>query len=149
MHPLPMAAVLLLAINDHWLKQAHPSALTGKLSDFAGLFFFPLLLEAFVEVALAWGRRYRGPSMRRLVPLVLVTGASFGLMKTTELGVRVYGVGLGALQWPFRAFGALLRQQAVPPFAEAGLIRDPSDLVALLALFGTLAFGRARARERR
>ena len=31
-------------MNDHVLKHACPGVVTGKLSDFAGLFFFPLFL---------------------------------------------------------------------------------------------------------
>lgn len=146
MHPLPLASVVLLAVNDHWWKQAYPSMITGKLSDLAGLFFFPLLLEAFVEVARALVGRYRGPSMRLLVSMVLLTGMSFALMKTTALGVRVYGLGLGALRWPAQALLSLLSEGVLPPLSEPGLVRDPSDLVALLALLGTLAFGRFRAR---
>ncbi len=46
-HPVPLASVALLALNDHVLKRYHPSVVTGKLSDFAGLFFFPILLCAF------------------------------------------------------------------------------------------------------
>lgn len=47
-HPLPLAAVAVLAVNDHLLKGASilPTWITGKLSDFAGLFFFPVLLAA-------------------------------------------------------------------------------------------------------
>lgn len=145
-HPIPLASVVLLAMNDHWWKQAYPSVLTGKLSDLAGLFFFPLLLEALVEVARALRGSYRGPSMRLLVSMVVLTGISFALMKTTALGVRVYGIGLGALRWPAQAVLSLLREGVLPPLSEPGLVRDPSDLVALLSLFGTLAFGRFRAR---
>src|SRR5690242_20127817 len=53
LHPLPLAAVAVLAINDHLLKGAGvlPGWLTGKLSDIAGLFFFPLLLTALARGA--------------------------------------------------------------------------------------------------
>jgi len=39
-------AVLLLVLNDWYLKETCPNVLTGKLSDFAGLFAFPFLLSA-------------------------------------------------------------------------------------------------------
>lgn len=45
-HPLSLLAVGLLLLNDHLLKHIAPSVLTGKLSDFAGLFFFPFLAAA-------------------------------------------------------------------------------------------------------
>lgn len=50
-HPVALAAVAVLAANDHLLKGSGllPGALTGKLSDVAGLFFFPLLLSAAIR----------------------------------------------------------------------------------------------------
>lgn len=44
--PAFVGAVVVLAVNDHLLKGAGllPAAWTGKISDFAGLFFFPVLL---------------------------------------------------------------------------------------------------------
>jgi len=42
-HPLSVGATGLLILNDHVLKSAMPGLVTGKLSDFAGLFFFPFL----------------------------------------------------------------------------------------------------------
>jgi hypothetical protein len=49
-HPIPVGATILLALNDHWLKHAHvlPRAITGKLSDVCGLFVFPVLLVAIL-----------------------------------------------------------------------------------------------------
>jgi hypothetical protein len=43
-HPLFITAVLLLLINDHILKGAYGNWLTGKLSDFAGLFVLPVIV---------------------------------------------------------------------------------------------------------
>lgn len=44
-HPLFIASVLLLLLNDFYLKQAYGNVLTGKLSDFAGLFAFPFFFS--------------------------------------------------------------------------------------------------------
>jgi hypothetical protein len=49
-HPLSIGAVLLLVLNDHLLRHFWPSWWTGKLGDFAWLFFFPFITAAF----LAW-----------------------------------------------------------------------------------------------
>jgi hypothetical protein len=76
-HPLPLATVLLLAVNDHLLKARWPGLLTGKLSDFAGLFFFPLLLP--LPPALS----------------VLATGAVFTALKTWPAFNRVVSPLLG------------------------------------------------------
>lgn len=51
-HPATLASIALLLVNDHWLKAAFPSWWTGKLSDFAGLFFFPFLLAALLGLFL-------------------------------------------------------------------------------------------------
>jgi len=42
-HPLSILAILLLLFNDHWLRYAHPSWLTGKLGDFTWLVFAPFI----------------------------------------------------------------------------------------------------------
>jgi hypothetical protein len=83
-HPLPLAAVAILAINDHLLKGSGllPAWLTGKLSDFAGLFFFPLLLAALVRGALRLAGRPDVEDRRALAgAAILATGVVFTLIK--------------------------------------------------------------------
>jgi hypothetical protein len=41
-----IAALILLLLNDHFFKSFSPNLITGKLSDFAGLFIFPLFWTA-------------------------------------------------------------------------------------------------------
>lgn len=56
--PAFVAAVLLLLINDFVLKPRIGNALTGKLSDFAGLFAFPFFWSALLvrhRAAIYWG----------------------------------------------------------------------------------------------
>lgn len=50
-HPIPIAAALLLALNDHVLKGAHvlPGIVTGKLSDVCGLFVLPIVIAAITN----------------------------------------------------------------------------------------------------
>lgn len=47
-HPVPLGAVGIMLLNDFILKPLAPSWWTGKLSDFAGLIFLPLILAAFL-----------------------------------------------------------------------------------------------------
>lgn len=47
--PAPLGAVAVLAINDHWLKDRFHNAVTGKLTDLALCFFFPLLLSVLLR----------------------------------------------------------------------------------------------------
>jgi hypothetical protein len=46
----PIVALIVLVANDHVLKGSAlaPAWLTGKLSDVAGLFLFPILLTALL-----------------------------------------------------------------------------------------------------
>jgi len=52
-NPVTWLSIVLLLINDHILKNVSPSWLTGKLSDFAGIFFFPFIIAAGLSVFLA------------------------------------------------------------------------------------------------
>jgi hypothetical protein len=45
-HPTSLIAIALLVINGHILKSFFPSHLTGKISDAAGLSFYPFLVTA-------------------------------------------------------------------------------------------------------
>ncbi len=51
-HPAVLASVAVVAVNDHVLKGSGwlPGAVTGKLSDVAGLFFFPILVAALLYI---------------------------------------------------------------------------------------------------
>ena len=45
--PLFLLGLIVLLLNDFYLKAQFNNFLTGKLSDFAGLFIFPLFFAAF------------------------------------------------------------------------------------------------------
>jgi hypothetical protein len=125
---VPLAAVALLVLNDHVFKARWPGLVTGKLSDVAGLTFFPIVLDALAAVLP--GRRAMD-RVRRMAACALTTAAVFAAVKTWAPATRAYAIGLGLLQWPFRAAGAVLQGQPPGPPAEAILARDPTDLVAL------------------
>ncbi|MFO0633179.1 MAG: hypothetical protein U0168_10040 [Nannocystaceae bacterium] len=50
LHPVWLASLVLLALNDHWLKYAGllPDVVTGKLSDLAGLVVAPALFATLL-----------------------------------------------------------------------------------------------------
>ncbi len=89
--PAPLAALLVLVVNDHVLKGAGvlPGWLTGKLSDVAGLFFFPVLLAHLAGRFAAQRRRVAQLS-------VLCTGLVFALLKVwpaaAAIASRLWGV---------------------------------------------------------
>ena len=78
-----VVAVGLLAVNDGALKAWSPSWVTGKLSDFAGLFFAPVLLLMLVEL-LPWMREHRTLQARRVVCYGLI-GAVFSFAQVLSL----------------------------------------------------------------
>ena len=75
--PWVALAVGVLLVNDHWGKQHLGGWWPGKLSDFAGLTFFPLALQGLFEIIQAWRGRFEAPSRRALVACALATGAVF------------------------------------------------------------------------
>jgi hypothetical protein len=95
LHPVTLAAALLLAVNDWVLKpRLGPSAMTGKLSDLAGLVFAPVVLSAAIglglHLAAGLGARV-DPSLsrRRLVLCTVATGAVFAAVKLDPGAARV------------------------------------------------------------
>lgn len=100
-------ALLILFANDRWLKRASllPSAVTGKLSDFAGL----------VVVGLGLAMVFCSSARQRAWALLLV-GSVFTLIKTVPDTTRHAERLLGLLGIPSRIWC------------------DPTDLCALLVL---------------
>ncbi len=121
-HPITIAAIGLLLLNDHVLKSAAPSFWTGKISDFAGLFFFPFLFTAILAAGLRLLQRDVAPLWVFFTAL-LITLFSFTALKT----IPAVNVGVS------RALGVQI-------------VRDPTDLLALLMLpaAGLLAVRLAR-----
>lgn len=50
LHPLLIISLLLLLANDHWFKHSYHNWLTGKLSDFTGVFVFAVFFMAILPV---------------------------------------------------------------------------------------------------
>lgn len=130
-HPVAVAAVFVLALNDHVLKHAYPGFVTGKLSDVAGMIFFPLVLHAIVT----WIAP-RARSDRILVASCVATAIVFALVKTLPVANDAYRIAWGAMQTPFRG-----------RFVRVVLVRDPTDLLALPFVLVAIALGRGRRVE--
>ncbi len=141
--PWPVLAIVVLAVNDHLLKGAGllPGWLTGKLSDFAGLLFFPLLLvtlyNLFVEgVGGLLRRRFFGasPSTLQLVFACILTGVVFSAVQIHPSAAELYA----------RSSSWLAFWSSAPP---ARVVMDPSDILAVPMVFVAFLLGqRAIAR---
>jgi hypothetical protein len=147
LHPVALACIALLLLNDHYLKSAYPGTITGKLSDVAGLVFFPLLLAGLWEVALLAIRRWEGRPRRRVVVVaVVITGIGFALVKTTQPAAEAFSDALGFGQWlPAALASAITAHPVVGLPVVTRIVVDPGDLIALPALLVTLAIGLRRA----
>ena len=123
-HAVFAVAVLVLFVNDHFLKAAYPGFITGKLSDIAGMIYFPLLLEMLLAPMV----KHR----RLLLACCTATAIAFTLTKTTAFGNDAFRLAWGAMQWPWYA----LRGEGFP---RVVLVQDPTDVIAvpfvLIALY--------------
>ena len=81
MHPITLLAVILLVVNDWILKPWLHDALTGKLSDVAGLIFAPVVLSAAIGLVLRLFRRDGYLTQRRLVVCIAATGVTSAAVK--------------------------------------------------------------------
>jgi hypothetical protein len=111
-HPLSLGAIVLLLLNDHLLRRLWPSWWTGKLGDFAWLFFIPFACA----VLLAWLVPHRWKAHESIV-----VGLAFGL----PTGIFVLA---NTLPW-FHEWSVQLAEAAFG--FPVSWRRDPSDLVAL------------------
>jgi hypothetical protein len=114
-HPLSIAAIVLLLINDHIWRKVAPSWLTGKIGDAAWLVFAPFLVAAI----LAWLLPLRLKRRDEIIGhgAIIVVGLVFAGAKTIpafhSLTIKVLETLTG---WP-----NVLRM-------------DPTDLIALPVL---------------
>lgn len=130
LHPVALIAIAGLILNDQILKRWMGGSVPNKVSDFAGLVFFPLLLLAAGEVALRPLRTGR----TMLLVAIVATGAVFTGIKLSPLAAGAYGDLLGWLRWPYVAVTHLARGHTAPAARRVHIVSDKGDLVALVAL---------------
>lgn len=141
LHPLALGAACVLALNDRVWKQAYGNWWTGKLSDVAGLLFFPWLLLAAWELGSWLLRRPWRAGYRALRCCIAVTLVGFTAINVShELGARYEDL--------LRELWAVLRK-VLPASLWLGKPRhtvDPTDLLALVALLVPWRLGVAKLR---
>ncbi len=97
LRPEVLLATAVLLLNDHWLKGAGllPGWLTGKLSDVAGLFIFPILLAKLIHIAV-------GPLQRRQI-----TALSLATTLLTAAGFTLANIHAGFNAWLSHVWGRM------------------------------------------
>ncbi len=146
LHPVILASIALFIVNDHVFKPAHPGWLTGKLSDVAGLIFFPVLVAAIAEIVAPTVRRHPAAALALCVGL---TGLTFVVMLLVPAGGDGYRWFFGVAQWPFRVAAAVIAGAPGPGVTPVMFAADPTDLIALPALLVPLALAVQRGHPHR
>lgn len=127
-----LVALTTLLVNDFWLKQMYPGAITGKLSDFAGVFAIAVFFAMLIP--------------RRAEAVCVVIGALFIIWKLPQLTPLIEG-------WPVTRVADLTDTIAliVLPFVPRYVRTPPSPQraaaipVAFLSLFAFAATSLPRA----
>ncbi len=135
LHPVALVALVLVIFNDRILKVSYPSEVSGKLSDFAGLVYFPLFLVAAIEGA-RWLRRRTGWELtsRSVVVAVVVVGTAFVAIKVSHPAGEVYRTVMGVVLYPLDLLSSVMAENGVPPLSRVSLVEDKVDLIAVPAL---------------
>ena len=115
-HPLWLAALATLVLNDHVFKAMYPGLLTGKLSDVAGLFIVPALLATLLRIK----------NVRSLALLTTGVGVLFAAINVFE---------------PV----ALLMDQLISLLIPFHTTTDPTDVLCLPALFAGFYYATSHA----
>lgn len=120
--PWTISAILLMGLNDHYLKFQFHNFWTGKISDFAGLFYFPVFLITMWRLAQKFILRQESrPTLSPwevLVSLAL-TDFLFILFKLSP--------------WLSRGLESFFGRYLFP----ISITNDPTDLMAIASNLGT------------
>lgn len=135
--PLFILFLILLLVNDFYLKGAFHNVLTGKLSDFSGLFIFPIFWSAifpkrkaliFIATAVLftfWKSEYSAGLIQWMNPY-------FGVGRTVDLS-DLMALPMIGLAWFYTKSGS---QPAIRP---AFMLRLSTYLIGMVAMFAFYA----------
>ena len=116
-----LSALVLTFLNDHFFKHQFHNFLTGKISDFTGLFYFPLFIYALVVFIKAPNLKHNVISKSVLIAAILLTDVLFITFKYTQARI-----------WLTDLFGNYLFKIEIVP--------DYTDAVALVMNIATYIF---------
>ena len=118
LHWVFLSSLVVLVLNDHLFKDITPGAVTGKLSDVAGLVMFPILAVSTLE--LICGRQ---ASQKTVWGIAVGTVVVFAAMQFMPLATHGYETIAGWIQW------LLSGTSGVP--TPVRHVPDPWDTVAI------------------
>jgi hypothetical protein len=144
LHPLAIAALVVLVLNDHVLKDLAPGPLTGKLSDVVGLVVLPLLVLGAWELATATLGRWHEPTGTALIVAIVLAGGAFTAIKMSGDAAEIYRIGMGFARWSVEAGIAAVGGAQSPETGRVRLAQDMSDMICLPALLVAWRVGRSR-----
>jgi hypothetical protein len=120
-NPIPALAVFGMALNDHWWKWSYSSWLTGKISDFLGVFYFPIFVCAVICLVRNYVFNQRRLKVAYISAPMMVVAMSFTTL--LMLTIKLSPSAAHAVQSCFSSY--LFKIQIIP---------DPTDLFALVSL---------------
>jgi hypothetical protein len=148
LHPLALLSLAVWLLNDHVWKAAAAGTrwgmVTGKLSDVAGLVFYPTLMVALVELVCR-----RVINWKWVVSACTATMLVFALIKLWPPAGEAYRWAFGGLRWPLDVLLATLQGRPAPPLRPVDLWRDATDLWAVPAGLAAMWLGIGRSRRNR
>lgn len=131
LHPIALGSIAVLVVNDWYIKQHWPGPFAGKLSDVAGLIFFPLLLVALAELGALLVRRPWQATRSTFVAVAVIVAVVFASTKAIEPVRNADEVILGWLWWLPGAAYRLASGQAAGSPGRHQVTADLSDLLAV------------------
>lgn len=119
--PLGVFLLVIWFLNDVWIKSAYPGLISGKLSDFAGVFLTPHILTAIIGLALSFfkkpGEKSYFHEFYIFIVSILVTTTLFTLINLNQ------------------SYNDLL---SITIWNRTGGVADPYDLFAFIMLIPSL-----------
>lgn len=135
-HPLTVASLVVLVVNDHLLKQRWPGVVTGKLSDVAGVFMVGALVVA-ITGSVRWGTSLTALAFAALKTVTVVAVWAAPLLGGQTLRDRTDLIALLVL-WPLGRLATRLGATA-SPHVHDGWGTIGAVFVVLGAVFATSA----------
>lgn len=128
-HSFLAASVLLL--NDWILKECCRSVLTGKISDFAGIYLIALLVAS--AVISGCGRLgYTDQRKPQVLLSFVILAAAFIFVKSTQTGMNLFLDLNGMMATAGKQVFAVVSREPLPRFRRSAGVVDKTDLSALI-----------------